>query len=165
MASVTDRIEKQIFLRAPLARVWRALSDAREFGAWFGVEFDGPFVAGQPIRGKIMPTEVDPEVAKLQKPYEGRAFDCTIDRVEPERLFSFRWHPFAIDSTLDYSDEPMTLVVFELTAVEGGTRLTITESGFDQIPLARRAAAFTANEGGWAHQAQLIEKYLTHGPR
>ncbi|HEY4157139.1 MAG TPA: SRPBCC family protein [Polyangiaceae bacterium] len=165
MASVTDRIEKQIFLRAPLARVWRAISDAREFGAWFGVEFDGPFVTGQLIRGKMMPTQVDPEVAKLQKPYEGRAFECTIDRIEPELLFSFRWHPFAIDSTLDYSGEPMTLVVFELTAVEGGTRLTITESGFDQIPLERRAAAFTANEGGWTHQAQLIEKYLTHGPR
>ncbi len=112
--------------------------------------------------GRIVPTQVDEEVAKLQKPYEGRAFEITVDRVEPERLFSFRWHPFAVDPAVDYSSEPTTLVVFELQEVEDGTLLTITESGFDGIPLARRAQAFTANEGGWTHQAKLIEKYLSY---
>jgi uncharacterized protein YndB with AHSA1/START domain len=127
------------------------------------VAFDGPFVTGARIVGRIVPTQVDEEVAKLQKPYEGRAFEVTVDRVEPERLFSFRWHPFAVDPAVDYSSEPTTLVVFDLQEVEGGTLLTITESGFDGIPLARRAQAFTANEGGWTHQAKLIEKYLSDG--
>ena len=160
MGNVSDYIEKKITLRAPVGRVWRAISDSAQFGAWFGVRFDGPFVPGQPISGRIAPTQADPEVAKLQKPYEGRAFDITIDRIEPERLFSFRWHPFAIEPGVDYSKEPFTLVVFELAKVAGGTLLTITESGFDGIPLERRAAAFTANEGGWEHQTKLIEKYL-----
>jgi len=162
MVSDKNRVEKKVLLQAPLVRVWRAVSDARQFGAWFGVAFDGPFVTGARMVGRIVPTQVDEEVAKLQKPYEGRAFEVTVDRIEPERLFSFRWHPFAIDPAVDYSSEPATLVVFELQEVEGGTRLTITESGFDAIPLARRAQAFTANEGGWAHQAKLIEKHLSH---
>jgi uncharacterized protein YndB with AHSA1/START domain len=166
MTDVPDRIEKKIVLRAPLARVWRALSDSHEFGAWFGVAFDGPFVAGKAMVGKMTPTQVDPEVAKMQKPYEGQTFNCTIDRIEPERLFSFRWHPFAIDPKKDYSKEPTTLVVFELSEVDGGTLLTITESGFHGVPLERRAAAFTANEGGWAHQSKLVEKYvLGHAAR
>jgi uncharacterized protein YndB with AHSA1/START domain len=160
MSTVTDRIEKKITLRAPVSRVWRAVSDAREFGAWFGVEFDGPFAAGKPMKGRITPTQADPEVAKLQEPHAGKAFDITVDRMEPERLFSFRWHPFAIEPGVDYSKEPATLVVFELTEVAGGTLLTITESGFDRIPLERRAKAFAANEGGWEHQTKLIEKYL-----
>jgi uncharacterized protein YndB with AHSA1/START domain len=163
MATNANRIEKQVLLRAPPGRAWRAVSDARQFGAWFGVAFDGPFVTGARIVGRIVPTQVDEEVAKLQKPYEGRAFEVTVDRVEPERLFSFRWHPFAVDPAVDYSSEPTTLVVFDLQEVEGGTLLTITESGFDGIPLARRAQAFTANEGGWTHQAKLIEKYLSDG--
>lgn len=162
MGTTTDRIEKKILLRAPLARVWRAISDSHEFGAWFGVAFDGPFAPGAHMSGRIVPTRADEEIAKLQEPYEGRAFDVTIERVEPEHLFSFRWHPFAIDPNVDYSSEPTTLVVFELAAAEGGTLLTITESGFDAIPLARRAQAFTANEGGWTHQSRLIEKYLAH---
>jgi uncharacterized protein YndB with AHSA1/START domain len=103
---------------------------------------------------------VDPEVAKLQEPHAGKAFDFTIDRIEPERLFSFRWHPFAVEPGVDYSKEPATLVAFELAEVEGGTLLTITESGFDRIPLERRAKAFAANEGGWEHQTKLLEKYL-----
>ena len=158
--SVTDRIEKQITLRAPVARVWRAISDAREFGAWFGVSFDGPFVAGQKLTGKIRPTVADPEVARLQAPHEGKAFEFSVERIEPQRLISFRWHPFAVEPDVDYSQEPTTLIVFELTQAEGGTLLRITESGFDRIPLERRAKAFAANEGGWEHQTRLIEKYL-----
>lgn len=160
MAEVSDRIEKKVVLRAARARVWCAVSDAREFGVWFGVVFDGPFVAGKPLSGKIVPTQVDEEVAKLQAPHTGKAFEIVVDRIEPERLFSFKWHPFAIDPAVDYSSEPATLVVFELSDVPEGTELKITESGFDRIPLARRAAAFTANEGGWAHQLKLVEKYL-----
>ena len=162
MEKIPDRIEKKIVLRAPRSRVWRAISDAREFGSWFGVAFDGPFVAGQPLKGKIVPTKADPEVAAMQKPYEGTPFDFTVDRIEPERLFSFRWHPFAIEPGVDYSKEPATLVVFELEDVEGGTQLTITESGFDRIPLERRAKAFAANDGGWSHQTKLVEKHLAH---
>ena len=157
-----DRIEKQIVLHAPVARVWHAISDAREFGAWFGVAFDGPFVAGHRITGRIAPTTVDPEVARLQEAHAGKPFDITVDQIKRPRLFSFRWHPYAIEPGVDYSSEPTTLVTFELTAVGDGTRLVITESGFDRIPLARRAEAFTANDGGWAHQARLIELYV-HG--
>lgn len=163
--STTDRIEKKVLLRAPRERVWRAISDAKQFGTWFGVEFDGPFVAGAAMKGRMTPTKVDPEVAKMQEPYAGRAFDCTIDRIEPMNLFSFRWHPFAIEPDVDYSKEPSTLVVFELEEAAGGTQLTITESGFDKIPLERRAKAFAANEGGWTHQAELIAKYLAGAAR
>jgi uncharacterized protein YndB with AHSA1/START domain len=165
MSAVADRIEKKITLRAPVSRVWRAVSDAREFGTWFGVEFDGPFAAGARVTGRITPTKVDPEVAKLQEPHAGTPFDITIDRIEPERLFSFRWHPFAIEPGVDYAKEPTTLVVFELAEVQGGTHLTISESGFDRIPLERRAQAFAANEGGWAHQLKLVEKYLLRHER
>jgi uncharacterized protein YndB with AHSA1/START domain len=156
----TDRIEKQILLRAPLSRVWRALSDSQEFGAWFGVRFDGPFQPGATMRGVIVPTTVDPEVAKLQKPHEGTPFEITVEQVEPERLLSFRWHPFAIEPGVDYSAEPTTLIVFSLEQVTDGVRLTVTESGFDRIPHARRVQAFTANEHGWSIQVTLIEKYL-----
>jgi uncharacterized protein YndB with AHSA1/START domain len=157
---VADRIRKTVTLHAPVERVWRAISDAKEFGRWFGVDFDGAFAPGAKVTGKIRPTEVDPEVAKMQEPYAGMAFDFTVDRIEPTRLFSFRWHPFAVEKGVDYSKEPATLVVFELKEVPGGTLLTITESGFDRIPIERRAKAFTANEGGWEHQTRLIQKYL-----
>jgi uncharacterized protein YndB with AHSA1/START domain len=160
MATSTDRIEKSVVLRAPRERVWRAISDSTQFGSWFGVEFDGPFVAGKSIVGKMAPTSVDAEVAKSQEPYKGYRFEFAVDRVEPMRLFSFRWHPFAMDSTVDYSKEPSTLVAFVLEEVQDGTRLTVTESGFDQIPIERRAKAFAANEGGWAAQMKLVEKYL-----
>jgi uncharacterized protein YndB with AHSA1/START domain len=160
MAASSDRIEKKALLKAPRERVWRAISDSKEFGAWFGVALDGPFVAGADMIGKIRPTKVDPEVAKLQRPHEGKAFRISVDRIEPMRLFSFRWHPGAIDPNVDYSQEPTTLVVFELEEVPGGTMLTITESGFDRIPLERRAAVFAGNDAGWSHQARLIEKYL-----
>jgi uncharacterized protein YndB with AHSA1/START domain len=160
-----DRIEKSTVLRAPLERVWKAVSDARQFGRWFGVEFDGPFEEGRSLTGRIVPTTVDPDVAKMQEPHRGKPFAFTVERIEPMRRISFRWHPFAIDPKVDYSNEPMTLIVFELEAVEGGTRLTITESGFDRIPLERRAQAFRANEGGWTHQLTLVSKYLAaHAP-
>jgi uncharacterized protein YndB with AHSA1/START domain len=161
----TDRIQKQIVLRAPRERVWSAISDAKKFGTWFGVEFDGPFVAGSRLSGKIAPTKVDPEVAKMQQPYAGKRFEFSVERIEPMRNISFRWHPFAVEPGIDYSKEPTTLIVFELEEVSGGTRLTITESGFDKIPLARRAKAFAANEGGWAMQVKLIEKYLAMQPQ
>lgn len=159
----TDRIEKKILLQAPRARVWAAISDATQFGTWFGVRFDGPFVAGARLTGRIVPTSVDAEVAKLQKPHEGKAFEFVVDRIAPMSRFSFRWHPYAVEPGVDYAKEPMTLVVFELAAVPGGTLLMISESGFDQIPLARRAKAFSANDGGWAAQTRLIEKYLAKG--
>jgi uncharacterized protein YndB with AHSA1/START domain len=160
MASNTDRIEKKVLLRAPRERVWRAISDSAQFGSWFGVAFEGPFVAGKPIVGKMVTTTVDAEVAKRQEQYTGFVFEFAVDRIEPMRLFSFRWHPFAMDKGVDYSKEQSTLVVFEIEEAAGGTMLTVTESGFDRIPLERRAKAFAANEGGWAAQMKLIEKYL-----
>jgi uncharacterized protein YndB with AHSA1/START domain len=158
--STTDRIEKKVVLRATRERVWRAISDAKQFGVWFGVEFDGPFVAGAALTGKIVPTQVDAEVAKAQEPHRGTPFECRIERIEPMSHFSFRWHPYAIERSADYSNEPTTLVAFDLEETEGGTLLCITESGFDQIPLARRAEAFTSNDAGWTAQAELIAKYL-----
>lgn len=158
-----DRIEKQITLHAPIARVWRAISNSDEFGAWFGVAFDAPFVAGTHVSGRIQPTTVDAEVAALQAPHAGAPFDITIEAIDAPRLFSFRWHPYAVTPGADYANEPTTLVEFTLTEVVAGTLLTISESGFERIPLDRRAAAFTANDGGWAHQSRLIQKYLaTH---
>jgi uncharacterized protein YndB with AHSA1/START domain len=156
----TDRIEKKVLLNASCERVWQAVSDSAEFGSWFGVAFDAPFVEGARLTGKIVPTTVDAEVAAMQKPHEGKPFEFVVDRIEPLRRILFRWHPFAIEPGFDYSGEPMTLIVFELEAVSGGTLLTITESGFDRIPLARRASAFAANEGGWEMQTILIGKYL-----
>src|SRR6202158_3805636 len=130
----TDRIEKKILLHAPLKRVWRALADSTEFGTWFGMKVDGPFTPGARMRGVIVPTAVDPEVANAQKPYEGMPFEITIEQMEPERLFSFRWHPFAVEPGVDYSAEPTTLVVFELADAPDGTRPTVVESGVDQVP-------------------------------
>ena len=160
----TDRIEKKILLHAPLKRVWRALSDSTEFGAWFGVKFDGPFSAGTTMRGVIVTTKVNAEVAKAQKPHEGMPFEITIEQMEPERLFSFRWHPFAIERGVDYSTEPTTLVEFVLEEVANGVMLTVTESGFDRIPLARRAKAFEANEQGWGMMVKVLEEYLVQSP-
>ena len=156
----TDRIEKKILLRASLARVWRALADSREFGTWFGMRIDVPFAPGATIPAVISPTKVNPEVAAAQKQYEGKAFEILIESMEPERLFSFRWHPHAIDQTKDYSSEPSTLVAFELEQTAEGVMLTVTESGFDRIPMERRASAFTANEQGWSMVIQLIGAYL-----
>jgi len=157
----TDRIEKQILLRATLKRVWRAISDAAEFGSWFGMKVDGPFVPGAHLHAVVVPTTVDPKVAESQKTYEDTPFELTIEQMVPDRLLSFRWHPFAIDPNVDYSAEPATLVVFALDETEDGVMLTITESGFDGIPLERRAKAFAANEGGWSTMVRLISLYVT----
>jgi uncharacterized protein YndB with AHSA1/START domain len=159
-ASTTDRIEKRILLRAPIDRVWRAISDASQFGTWFGVAFDGPFVAGARMKARIVPTKVDAEVAASQKQYEGMPFEVAVEGIEPMHLFSFRWHPFAVEPGVAYDSEPTTLVAFVLEEVPGGTQLTITESGFDRIPLERRAKAFSANEHGWEAQTRLIGKFL-----
>jgi uncharacterized protein YndB with AHSA1/START domain len=145
----TDRIEKKIVLRAPRSRVWRALTDPREFGAWFGVEVVGSFAPGARPRGRV-----------THKGYEHLQWEVAIEAMEPERLFSFRWHPYAVDPKLDYSGEPTTLVVFELQDVPEGTLLTVVESGFDAIPAARRAEAFRMNDQGWAAQMTSIERYL-----
>jgi len=158
MASELDRIEKRVVLRASRERVWRALSRAEEFGAWFGMRVDGEFEPHSTVRGRMVPTQVDAEVAAQQKPFEGMSFDLFIERIEPMRLFSFRWHPGA-DPDMG-ADAPTTLVTFELADAEEGTLLTVTESGFDQIPIERRAQVFRDNEGGWEIQTRLIAKYL-----
>jgi uncharacterized protein YndB with AHSA1/START domain len=146
----TDRIERKILLKAPRSRVWRALSDSREFGAWFGVDFKGvPFVAGKPIQGQI-----------TYPGFEHLVMEVLIERIVPESLLSWRWHPAAIETSVDYSQEPMTLVVFELQDAEGGITLSVVESGFDKIPAARRAAAFRMNCSGWDEQMRNIEKHV-----
>ncbi|MGC4044417.1 MAG: SRPBCC family protein [Armatimonas sp.] len=155
-----DCIEKNIVLRAPLSRVWKAVADSAEFGKWFGVKFAGPFVAGESLKGAMAPTLMDPKVAEMQQDFEGMPFEIWVEQVEPEQVFSFRWHPYAIEEGKDFSQEPTTLVTFHLWEVDGGTSLTITECGFDQIPVDRRAKAFASNSEGWAIQTTLIEKYL-----
>lgn len=156
----TDRIEKKILLHASRERVWRAISDSTEFGTWFGMRVDGPFKPGAKMRVTVVGTQVNAEVAAAQKHYEGAAFDIFIEEMIPQKLFSYRWHPHAIDPGADYSNEPTTLVTFTLDDAPGGVLLTVTESGFDQIPLARRAKAFTANDQGWAIVVTLVEEYL-----
>src|SRR5262245_8807107 len=155
----TDRIEKKVLLRATRSRVWRAIVDPRELGAWFGMEVEGTFAPGTAVVATIKPTTVDPEVAKQQQAWAGTRFRMFIEQIEPERLFSFRWHPSAVGLDVDPA-EPTTLVTFELADAPDGVLLTITESGFDRIPLARRAKAFADNEQGWSMQVQLIGKYL-----
>jgi len=150
MSSNTDRIEKQVLLRAPRARVWRALTDPAEFGSWFGVRMQGGFVPGTRVQGRI-----------TTPGYEHVTMEIAVERVEPEHLFTYRWHPYAVDPKADYSAEPTTLVEFRLEEVKEGTRLTIVESGFDRIPAARRAEAFRMNEGGWAQQIQNIQRHVT----
>lgn len=158
----SDRIEKQVLLKAPRSRVWKALTDSKEFGSWFGVKLDGPFSPGAKMRGTITPTAVDAAVAAMQKPYAGKQLELVVDRIEPERLFSFRWHPYSVQPGIDYSQEPMTIVTFTLEEQAAGILLRVVESGFDKIPISRRADAFKANEGGWGKQMELIEKYLAH---
>ena len=155
-----DQIEKRVLLRAPLGRVWRAISDAEEFGRWFGVRFDGPFVAGTSVTAAITGTAVDDEVAKRQEPHAGAKSTWQIVAIEPQRRFAYRWHPFAVEPDVDYAAEPTTLVEFTLSPTTDGVLLTIVESGFDAIPAARRPAAFEANSGGWAKQVELVRKYL-----
>jgi uncharacterized protein YndB with AHSA1/START domain len=150
MTTSTDRIERQILLKAPRSRVWRAVSNAEEFGNWFGVGFKGrTFAAGKNAQGNI-----------TYPGYEHLVMQIAIERLEPERLLSFRWHPYAVDASIDYSQEPTTLVVFELQDAVDGTLLSIVESGFDQIPVARRQEAFRMNSGGWDEQMRNIEKHV-----
>jgi uncharacterized protein YndB with AHSA1/START domain len=156
----TDRIEKRVTLRAPLERVWRAISDAEEFGRWFGVRFDGPFVAGTSVTATIVPTLVDDEVATLQEPHAGHPTTWQIVAVEPQRRFAYRWHPFAVDRGIDYGSESTTLVEFTLAETPDGVLLRVVESGFDALPVSRRGAAFEANSDGWAKQTELVRKYL-----
>ena len=145
--SSTDRIEKTTVLRAPRSKVWRALTDPAQFSQWFGVVLKDPFVSGARVRGPV-----------TSPGYEHLTMDITIDRVEPERLFSWRWQPGG-DPDIDPA-EPMTLVVFELEEVPEGTRLTVKESGFDRIPAARRGKAYRENDAGWTGQLVNLRKYL-----
>ena len=148
---MTTIIRKQIELRAPVERVWRALTDYREFSEWFRVKLEGPFVAGQVSRGHI-----------TYPGYEHLRWEAQIRTIEPERLFSYSWHPYAVDPKIDYSQEPQTLVEFRLEKSGGGTLLTITESGFEQLKDdKRRLEAFRMNDGGWAEQARNIEAHVT----
>jgi uncharacterized protein YndB with AHSA1/START domain len=156
----TDRIQKKVVLHAPLKRVWSALANSKEFGTWFGMKFANPFAPGAVMRGVIIPTKVNVDVAKAQQKYEGMPVEITIEKMEPERLFSFRWHPYAIERDVDYSAEPTTLIEFVLGEMKDGVMLMVTESGFDQIPLARRVKAFTANEEGWGMVVKLVEEYF-----
>ena len=147
--SETDRIEKQVRLSAPRARVWRALTHTREFGQWFGVNLSGKVAPGATLRGPI-----------TSPGHEHVTFEARVEMVDPEKRFSFRWHPYAIEPGVDYSSEPTTVVVFTLEEVEGGTLLTIVESGFKMIPTLRRAKALEMNSKGWAIQAENIRRHL-----
>ncbi len=151
------KIEKRVVLRASLDRVWRAISDADEFGRWFGVRFDGPFVAGTSVTATITPTEVDDDVAKRQEPHAGTTSTWHIVAVEPRRRFAYRWQPCPGEPDVD--DQPTTLVEFTLSEVPDGVLLTIIESGFESIPEARRSSSFDANAEGWAIQADLVRRY------
>ena len=146
---MTDSIEKQIELKAPVARVWRALTDFREFGSWFRVRLEGPFEVGKPARGRI-----------TYPGYEHLAWEAVVVSMEPERLFSFTWHPYAVDPNVDYSEETPTLVEFRLEKTAAGTLLRLTESGFDKIPAHRVADALRMNEGGWSEQMRNIERHV-----
>jgi uncharacterized protein YndB with AHSA1/START domain len=161
----SDRIEKEVLLKAPLARVWRAISNADEFGQWFGVRFDGPFIAGASVTGVITPTTVDADVARAQEPHAGQADTWQIVAVEPLRRLAFRWHPHAVEDGDDGASEPTTLVEFTLEEVADGVLLRIVESGFDALPAARRASAFEGNSEGWAAQTRLVRKYLESSER
>ncbi|EJL77266.1 hypothetical protein PMI15_04804 [Polaromonas sp. CF318] len=148
--SSTDRIERSVHINTAPSKVWKALTQAEEFGNWFGVALKGKtFSAGQQVQGHIT-------IAG----YEHVLFDVLIERVEPETLFSYRWHPYAVDPAVDYSKEPTTLVEFTLKAASGGTLLTVVESGFDRIPVARRVEALRMNTGGWEGQMVNIQKYV-----
>jgi uncharacterized protein YndB with AHSA1/START domain len=152
--TTTDRIEKEIFIKAPRQRVWRALTDAGEFGEWFRVKLTGQqFASGKSIAGPV-----------LHPGYEHLTWSVTVEKIEPERVFSWRWCPHAIDPNRDYSKEPTTLVTFELEERPGGTLLKVTESGFDQVPIERRETAYRGNSQGWAIQMGNIERYVSQSP-
>jgi uncharacterized protein YndB with AHSA1/START domain len=144
-----NRIEKQIELKAPVSRVWRAITDHREFGEWFRVHLDGPFVPGQVSTGYI-----------TYPGYEHLKWEAVVQKMEPERLFSFTWHPYGVDPKIDYSKETPTLVEFKLEKTANGTLLRLTESGFDKVPADRRLEAFRMNDHGWAEQLLNIERHV-----
>jgi len=146
---MNDRIEKSIDLKAPIERVWRALTDHDEFGTWFRVKLDGPFVPGEVSRGRI-----------TYPGYEHLAWEATIQKMEAPRYFSLTWHPYAVDPTADYSKETPTLVEFRLEPTADGTRLFLTESGFEAVPGARRLEAFRMNDGGWTEQMKNIQAHV-----
>jgi uncharacterized protein YndB with AHSA1/START domain len=150
---MSDRIEKTIELNAPVSRVWRALTDHREFGTWFRVELEGPFVPGRVSRGRV-----------TYPGHEHVKWEAVIQKMEPERLFSFTWHPYAVDPKQDYSSELPTLVEFTLEETATGTLLRVVESGFNQIPSGRRAEAFRMNEGGWTAQMRNIAGHVQQAP-
>lgn len=150
---MNDRIEKRIELKAPVSRVWRALTDYREFGEWFRVKLDGPFVPGEVSRGHI-----------TYPGYEHLKWEAVVQRMEPDQLFSFTWHPYAVNPDFDYSKEPPTLVEFKLEQTTNGTLLLLSESGFDKIPPDRRVEAFPRNDGGWTEQMKNIESYVAKNP-
>lgn len=168
-----DKIEKQVMLRVPASRVWQAISDAGEFGRWFGVELEGNFIVGKPITGVFSNALSETAIleyqarlglppSKVRLPERSTLF-CTPERIEPESYFSFRWIPYGIDAEVDPHAEPTTLVEFRIEPVSEGTLLTIVESGFDRVPAARRERAFRMNEGGWTAQAENIRKYVEEG--
>jgi uncharacterized protein YndB with AHSA1/START domain len=146
---MTDRIEKSVELNAPVERVWTALTDHNEFGTWFRVKLEGPFVPGEVSRGHI--TYPD---------YEHVCWEATVKRMDEPHYFSFTWHPYAVDPDVDYSGETPTLVEFRLAPTGSGTRLTVTESGFDALPPHRKPDALRMNDGGWAEQMKNIEEYV-----
>jgi uncharacterized protein YndB with AHSA1/START domain len=146
----TDRIEKQIFLKAPRARVWRALTDSKEFGQWFQIVFTESFKPGATVKGRV-----------TFPGYENMTMEFVIDAMEPERRFSYRWHPNAKGPAADYANEPMTLVEFTLKDADGGTMLTVVETGFDSLAPERRAATLKSNTNGWAQQMTALETYLS----
>jgi len=148
--STTDRITKIVTLKAPRSRVWRAIANAEEFGSWFQVKLEGPFVEGAPVQGRL-----------TYPGYEYLTFELRVERIQPEEYFAYRWHPYAVDPEADYSKEPMTLVEFRLEEAGAETRLTIVESGFDQLPPERWDEAFRMNSGGWDEQAENIARYVT----
>jgi uncharacterized protein YndB with AHSA1/START domain len=171
----SDKIEKHVTLRAPVSRVWKAITNARQFGQWFGVELEGEFVAGKPIRGLFDASRVnEAEIVEHQKKMglrpsklkmpKGATVFGTVERIEPETYFSFRWIPYGIDAEADLENEPTTLVEFRLAKAVAGegdaTMLSIVESGFDKVPAHRRERAFHMNEGGWAAQIENVRKYV-----
>ena len=149
MPTTHDRIEKTTVLRATQSRVWRALTDATQFAAWFGIELTEPFQVGRTTRGTLT--------------MRGERFtiEFAIERMDPEERFAYRWHPYAIDPKTDYSAEPMTLVEFRLKPAPEGTELTITETGFDRIPAHRRDEAYRMHDGGWKSQIEKLRGYVT----
>lgn len=148
-----DRIEKTIELRAPVSRVWRALTDHNEFGAWFRVRWDGPFVLGKATRGR-----------STYPGFEHIQFELVVTRMEPERLFSVTWGPYAVDPDDECAQDPPTVVEFTLEAIPGGTRLRLVESGYDKFPPHRRVAVFRDNEDGWNTQMENITRHVENAP-